>query len=153
MRTNSGRIALVGTVLTLAFAGCGGSSSTTAPSTDKLTALCNKATYELTVIYHRTVGGSDPRQSKEAFTKFATQSLPVIESALGKVKSMNGPRAAKAKAELESSRRQVLLLEHAIVQTDGDDLRAFPGGTFERLYRAVIGCAPSREPIRRLNTS
>jgi hypothetical protein len=117
------------------------------PSRGRLASICDKTEYELNVVYRHTVAGAGPREFKERLTKLATQSLPVIESALVKVQSMNGRRAAKAKADLQSSRRQVLLLERTIAQAHSDNYGAFPRGTLANLWRVIVGCAHSRKPI------
>lgn len=133
MRSNSARAALVVIVAAVAVVGCGSSHVSSSrrpqvitvtsppPNRGRLASICDKTEYELNVVYRHTVAGEGPKEFKQRLTKFATQSLPVIESALLKVKSMKGPRAAKAKADLQSSRRQVLLLERTIAQAHSDN--------------------------------
>lgn len=158
MSSNSCRALVGAALLCLVAGGCGSSQAASGsppqiitvdstPATDRLASLCNKTTYELNVIYRHTIGGSGPREFKQRLTKLATQSLPVIDSALGKVTRMSGPGAAEARADLESSRRQIRLVGRAIAHARSDNFGAFPRGTVANLWRVSIGCAHSRKPI------
>jgi hypothetical protein len=150
MRVSRIPIALALT-LVLAIVGCGSSHDSSrsppqvvtvaTPATDPLASLCSKTDYELFIIHRHTVGAVSTGEFKEGLSKLANQGLPVIDSALAKVQNIHGPRVAEAKANLESSRRQILSLKRLIARTRRDNFGAFPKGILgQRVVRADAGC-------------